>query len=284
MYWSTSQTERLKQLRADGTPSRLIAKAMGLSYRQVVSHLQWLGLARDGQRNSLRAKSNQTTAEHRRNTVETLIQARDPYDVGYVLGVLLGDGSISKQARGGQLMRLRVRDKEFAEKFEKALSAVCPADTHISACYREFHQPSSTIRTPEHNHPMPSRLVHFWEVTCCDAAVVSFFSKMKSEFHKAVPTPEGFKGLTDGLWDSDGYFIQTKNYAGLKMTAHALVHWVSEKLKALGVANKIYFSRTGYLSRISIHRKEAVRRFCLLTRFSIPRKETIRRRILEASA
>lgn len=200
------------------------------------------------------------------------------YQFGYVLGVLRGDGSVWKDKRGGHVLRLRVRDEAFAEKFFECLRSICPDGVRVSRSFRVFQTKKSEIRTPDHVFVMEARTVTFHEVTCSNPGVVGLLDEHRRSPEKC--DAEAVRGFIDGLWDSEGFFIKTRGYAGLKMKDHGLVRWMSGQLAALGVENKVYTTKSGYLSRVSVHRKESVKRFCGIVKFSIPQKEEIRLRLL----
>jgi hypothetical protein len=200
------------------------------------------------------------------------------YQFGYVLGVLRGDGSIWKDRRGGRVLRLRVRNEAFADKFFDCLRSICPDGVHVSRSFRVFQTKKSEIRTPDHVFAMEARTVTFHEVTCSNPGVVSLLDESRRQLEGR--DAETVRGFIDGLWDSEGFFIKTRGYAGLKMKDHGLVQWMSGQLFTLGVENKVYTTKSGYLSRISVHRKDAVKHFCEIVKFSIPQKEEIRLELL----
>lgn len=200
------------------------------------------------------------------------------YRYGYVLGVFRGDGSIWKDKRGGHVLRLRVRDEAFADKFFECLRAICPDGVHISRSFRIFQTKKNEIRTPDHVFAMEARTVTFHEVTCSNPGVVGLLDERRRSLE--MLDVEAVRGFIDGLWDSEGFFIKNHNQAGLKMTDHSLVRWLSGQLSALGVENKVYVTKSGYLSKVSIYRKGAVQRFCEIARFSIPQKEELRLKFL----
>lgn len=277
MRWSGVQKGALESLRLKGLSAGEIALEMGVRASQVNYKLCREGLTGDGQRDAIRLKSMRAVGALRVEETQRAIVGAG-YSFGYVLGVLRGDGSIWKGKCGGHVLRLRVRDEAFADKFFECLRSICPDGIRISRSFRVFHQKESEIRTPDSVHTMTARTVTFHEVTCSNPGVVGLLDKHRRSPEKC--DTETVRGFIDGLWDSEGFFIKTRGYAGLKMKDHGLVRWMSGQLATLGVENKVYTTKSGYLSRVSVHRKSAVKKFCEVVKFSIPQKEEIRLKLL----
>jgi hypothetical protein len=276
MRWTNGQIKTLTRLRSEGRLASEIAMTMGLTVSQVNNKLYWLGLTKDRQRNALKIRAEREGDVVRQRPSTTHLERQVGYALGYVLGVLLGDGSIWKDKRGGNVMRLRVRDAAFASKFKRCLAEVCLPGTRISTSIRKFNQPESMIRTPEHSYRMRAKRVRFYEVTCSDPSVVRFFTRLVKSFLSSRHNADIRRGALEGLFDSEGFIVKSVGHVGLQMTNHGVIRWISREISSNGIEHKVYISPTGYLSKISIHRKSAIKRFCSLIRFSVPRREALR--------
>lgn len=280
--WDDKSVLTLREMRAQGKLASEIAFALGRSVGSVHNKTHDLGLTSDGQRNTLKVKSERAGDSSRLSIAESRIGRLNTYAVGYVLGVLLGDGFISRQRRGGVVVGLGVRSKGFAEKFASCLFAVAPPGTRIRVFDYTYTAGASLIKTPEREVVRKEQTYTSWNVTCCSQAVAGFFESMKDAFLSGADIDRGMEsGVLDGLFDSEGYFIKTVGYAGLSMTNHFVVGWVSRQLGKLGVAHKVYFSKTKYEMKVSVHRKGAVRDFCRRINLSVEHREQMRLKLLE---
>ena len=278
MMWTKKQFETLKRLRSQGRNASEIAAALGLTVSSVNYKLHHSGLTSDRQRSALKIRSEREGDIVRQRPGTAHLEKQVGYALGYVLGVMLGDGSVWSDKRGGNVMRLRVRDAAFAAKFKRCLTEICLPGTRISTALRTFNQPESMIRTPEHSYRMLARRVRFYEVTCSDPAVVRFFSRLMKSFLSSSHNADIRRGALEGLFDSEGFIVKSVGHVGLQMTNHGVIRWISKELVANGIAHKVYISPTGYLSKISVHRKSAIKSFCSLIRFSVPHREVLRRK------
>lgn len=234
-----------------------------------------------------RSQKNKVLAERandeaRRISVISFMSPKLGYAMGYVLGVLLGDGSISRQKRGGVLLRLGVNDQPFAEKFAAALASVCPWGTRIRTFAYTYTRQASVISTPDRVSERKSATQTTWNVTCCNQGVASFFEALKARFYAGDPfDQETRRGTMDGLFDSEGFFVK-EMYAAIKMKDHAAIAWISKELSSLGIHHTVRKTPTGYMSRLGVYTKAEVRKLCRAIKYAVPRREQIRSKLLEA--
>lgn len=282
IHWNEKSVSILREMRAIGKSALEISGIVGRSKQSVNNKLHSLGLTKDGQRNALKDASERANDLTKRELASRQIDRLNTYSIGYVLGVLLGDGFISRQKRGGVVLGLGVRSKGFAEKFAACLVAVAPPGTYIRVFDYTYTAGASLIKTPEREVIRKEQTYTSWNVTCCSQAVASFFESMKDAFLSGADiNPDMEPGVLDGLFDSEGFFVKSFGYAGLSMTNHFVVRWISRRLEKLGVDHKVYMSRLEYTSKVSVHRKDAVRKFCGLIRFSVEHREQMRLKLLE---
>jgi hypothetical protein len=226
--------------------------------------------------------SEKINDEARKASVISFLSLNFGYAMGYVLGVLLGDGSISRQKRGGVVLRLGVNDREFSQKFMKCLSSVCPWGVKIRMFSYTYAREASIITTPDRVSERKAATQTTWTVTCCNQGVASFFETLKARFYSLESfDPEMRRGILDGLFDSEGFFVK-EEYAAIKMTDHASIAWISRELSAMGIHHTIKKTPTGYISRLGIYAKPDVIKLCRMLSYSVPRREAIRSKLLEA--
>jgi len=285
MIWTPGQFEILKRMRRDGRTAKEIARALRLSVSQVHAKLHHSGLTSDRQRWILKIKAERANDALRIEKTTSYLRRRTGYEMGYVIGVLCGDGAIWRDKRGGAVLRLRVRDRAFAAKFRACLAAISPPSVRISSARRAFQAPASVIRTPEHTYHMKARRVGFFEVTCSDPGVVAFLEIQRALLLDGKHFDHRTrKGVLEGLFDSEGFVVKTVGHVGLQMTNHVAVRWISKELARMGIEHRVYVSPTGYFSKTVIYRKSAIKRFCSLIRFSVPHREALRRKFSRNSA
>lgn len=278
--WTQEDIETLRAMRAQGKTPREMAETLGRPRERINDTLHRLGLTSDGQWRTLRVKSERQGDAERINGRASRIGEHLGYEAGYVLGTLLGDGSISHQKRGGVVTRLEVNDREFVEKFVMCLGRVSP-ESYIRTFDYTYTQGESLIKTATREVIRKAQTVTHWIATCCDPVVASFSEGLISHFHAGVKFSDGMRlGILEGLLDSEGYFVSTIGYAGLFMMNHVAVRWVAEELSSRGIDNRVYHAQGGL--RVSVHRRAAVRKFCETVKFSVPHREKIRTAILEA--
>jgi hypothetical protein len=280
--WDTVSIDTMRAMRADGKTAREISRTIGRSESAVNTRLWATGLTSDGQRRSLKRRSTSSDREARILEVVALLEGKSGYDIGYILGVLCGDGFISHQKRGGVVLGLGVRSQQFAIKFSECLERVVPDGTRIRVFDYEYSPKDSIIKTP--GREVLRRGVRYvaWNVTCCNPGVARFFERLKREFLAGRQFENTERaGILDGLFDSDGYIVRTSWTAGIGMKDLGILKWVSGELLARGIHNKVYTDRNNYYSCVSIYRKGAVRALCQLIKFSVEHRETARLQIVE---
>ena len=280
--WDDVSIETLRAMRADGKSAKEISFRIGRSESAINMRLYSEGLTRDGQRKSLKSRSSALARESKISATVAFMSRRSGYALGYVLGVLCGDGFISHQKRGGVVLGLGVRSRAFAEKFCECLEKLVPDGARVRTFDYEYSPKDSIIRTPGREVLRKGAKYVSWNVTCCEPGVAKFFESLKASFLGGQRLgQEETQGVLDGLFDSEGYFVRTTGTAGLGMTNLPLLRWLSGELAIRGVQNKVYTDRNGYYSYVSIHRKDAVLKLCTLVRFSVEHREQFRLKIAE---
>lgn len=209
------------------------------------------------------------------------------YSLGYVVGVLVGDGSISRwrdyhyfDERGQQVpkakatrivprfrygFQLQCKDKDFAETFARHLQEVTGRDV---SPYPIKHKPvtemaGNKLSKPYTFHGFRVQLTH------------------KELYDKIKPLTEGLSWIKDadievrrgflrGIVDSDGG-VTKRPRVHLTNKDVNLLHLVRSLLDELGI--KGHICPMGTLFRLWIHSRENVKRFFKTIGFSIQRKK-----------
>lgn len=113
------------------------------------------------------------------------------YELGYVVGVYLGDGNIYVKPEGGGYFRLSVVDRDFCEAVQKKLLVL----TGIAGSIK----------------PIPSKVPTWsdkWVYTLCNKDFVAWlrdsFGGANEKRLVNLPSLEANKGMLEGLADSEG--------------------------------------------------------------------------------
>lgn len=273
--WTSQSEALLRSMRESNFTSQQIADALGLTQKKINWKASKLGLTADGRHFELKVRAERRTDSERfERQLETISKQPDSYAVGYVLGVLLGDGSISHQKRGGVILRLGVKDKPFAEKFQKVLSSVCPWGTKVRLFSYTYTRKACVIVTPERVSHRKASTDTTWTVTCCHRAICSYFEGLLERFtDQSTFSSEMERGVLDGLFDSEGYFVR-KWAVGIKMTDHRTMRWISKRLSAANIKHTLKV--TEYMSTIGVYNAAGIRKFCSMVSYSVPHREAAR--------
>jgi len=147
--------------------------------------------------------------------------------LSYILGVLLGDGSVFKRKSGngcyGHYIALTVKDEVFAREFAESLKAI-GLDPLMSKNSRGYHQVRAT-----------SVEFYKWFKSLTLQKIKEIALKYPAEFVK-------------GFWESEGTIIKDrrrKTYYSLRMsnTKISYLRLVKTALDRLGVKSKLYEKR-----------------------------------------
>ena len=108
------------------------------------------------------------------------------YDLGYIVGVYLGDGTIGKTTSGNWYFRLQVIDKDFCEATAIKIKRITGYDCSIK--WYESQQK--------------------YTMTFCNGDFCNWvrdrFGGAKNKRLLSLPTEEANRGLVEGLFDSEG--------------------------------------------------------------------------------
>lgn len=175
----------------------------------------------------------------------------DTYDAGYVLGTVLGDGSLAIQTRNrtyanadgtiddyeavGYTIRLNVIDRAFAEKFKHHLE-VCLGR---SAWMNEKAYVHDRRAKPEIG--MPATSCATWVVIGCSREWWDKLKPFKKDrrFDGLLDYGELFhSGFIQGILDSEGY-VRPGEYADIANKDLELLNLVRNVLASLGFDSKI---------------------------------------------
>jgi len=109
------------------------------------------------------------------------------YDLGYIIGVYLGDGHIQKTSKGNWYFRLTVIDKDFCEITAARIKEITGYDSSI----RQFKSREGMYVMTFSNNDFCLR-------------IKENFGGAKEKRLYMLPDMEANKGMMEGLFDSDG--------------------------------------------------------------------------------
>jgi len=112
------------------------------------------------------------------------------YDLGYIVGVYLGDGNIYTTKRNSSYFRLSVIDKDFCEAVQTKL--------------KKLTGYSSSLKFNKERKQ--------WTLTFCNRDFVEWirinFGGANNKRQKVLPLKEANKGMIEGIFDSEGTVIR----------------------------------------------------------------------------
>lgn len=164
------------------------------------------------------------------------------YDLGYLVGVYLGDGNIWQKNHVTSYYRLSVIDKDFCEAVQKKILKVTNYKSYIS--FQTSRQ---------------QWVLNFSNKDFCDWMITNF-GPAKAKRISSLPTLEANKGMTEGLFDSEGtvdrYIFQIRMHGDLSYLPlfckqlgiqHGPLHkgirdesWQDEQFHGYSISNKEY--------------------------------------------
>jgi transposase-like protein len=170
------------------------------------------------------------------------------FELGYIIGCLLGDGYITSGTSSKFIIGLSVKDRDFAEYFAKQLekwSGFSPSIHFIK--YKKY-----------------GKEFYAWKVNFFGLNYYNFFKEklgLIKNNGKWVPTklnwiysmPEEFKrGVVKGLWDSEGFIIRFYHKGiGLSMKNKEVVELFSKLCNQLGINTcKVTSNKKVYYAKI----------------------------------
>ena len=215
-----------------------IAKAFGVSYLVV-----WRRLNREGIQRRDRKKA--AIAKRMKN-----VDLTPSKHLAYILGVLLGDGSAYSIKRWNRhVVKLSVRDREFAEKFMDAL--------------RRLGLNPRLLREKRKNNRV------IWVAKAISKKFVMWFRNLTIDDIKNIVArnKDYVRAFLCGVYESEGNFYISKRSMGIRIfnTNKELVDLVKELLIGLGYTPRVYINKvtktgkTEYVVRI--YKRDQVLRF-----------------------
>ncbi|ACS90995.1 LAGLIDADG family homing endonuclease [Thermococcus sibiricus] len=206
--------ERAKELREQGTSYSQIASIIGEEFNVKISRptvMRWC----KGLHNPF-------------NKIKEISLEPSP-SLAYIIGVFLGDGSTSKRKDGKYRIKLKVIDKDFAERFQKTLE-----DLGIKATLGFEHDSTRVDR---------------WYVEGTNKMLFQFLNGPREQlFNVAWKYPREF---LQGLFDSEGFpVISAKN------TFRVQVALANSDLELLSFTEKLLLEKFGISTRlVQTHKK-----------------------------
>ncbi|NJD99341.1 DNA endonuclease [Thermococcus sp. LS1] len=199
-------------------------------------------------------------------------------ELAYIVGVYLGDASVSETGNYQYRIRLKVVDRDFAQNFERALRAM-----------------GANPRTGfERNRGRADR----WWVEVTNKELFMFLKGPKERLSKTAGTYP--KEFLRGFFDSEGTVVFNRKSRTLYVSASNydldVLTLCEELLKRLDIDSKIYLHRgkgtpvnirgkmyqyNSDLYRITIQRRRSVFNFYRAVGFSIQRKQLKLKEALE---
>lgn len=173
----------------------------------------------------------------------------DTYDGGYILGVMLGDGSLvenyhNKTSHTAYGLRLGATSENFVRKFGRALT-VCTGKKPWVKLYRYAKKGSPNISMP--NSISQDWTLIFWGREWYEK--IYPFKRLKKYESIAAFSPEFKTGFLQGMLDSEGYVFEGKTnsttrskqpYTDIANKDVRLLNVVAECARIQGLKAKVY--------------------------------------------
>lgn len=162
----------------------------------------------------------------------------DNFDSGYVVGVILGDGSIAKQDRKDGFFNyaiiLRVTSEKFADEFRQRLNSVT-GKKPWSTTYTSTKKANPKIGMPE-----TTVTEHFVGLTNRPWYEKLFPIKKEGKFRTLLKMSQDFKqGFILGMLDSDGYMASRVGYVDFSNKNKKLLLLIQKYLHEFGLSSTI---------------------------------------------
>lgn len=195
-------------------------------------------------------------------------------DLAYILGVAMGDGSITLPKRkkrdgydGGGTIRLETKDKDFAKEFVRA----CESQFGVHVSIR-LGKPERILVSPTNGKQYIAKPTV--RATMCSAdASIWVKSLCTTDQIRKMDLPLQIAWLR-GFWDSEGYIDRTHYTVGIDVNSKELVELYRDILAELGIPAKLS-QITSVRFRVSFTRKELVRKFFETVSPTIRRKREV---------
>ena len=171
-------------------------RSQGMSYNRIIQTVEeefHVRLSKSHVSDWLRSK-------HRPDGSVTKFEATPSPALGYVIGTVLGDGSTSIGSDHNYLIKLRVKDRDFAETFSFAIGKVLarsPPNVHLNPRTGSWHVSVSSVllqnflRQPVHN--LRDTIMHCTK--CSGAFLRGFFDAEGSISGRSLTASNGDIGL-----------------------------------------------------------------------------------------
>jgi len=210
-----------------------------------------------------RAESNRLRAPRQKAEMEL----EYTFPLGFVLGTIMGDGSVYKEADQRCNIELRVTNRCFAEKFQRNLKKI----TGKKACSFETDT-KSEIKGRKY-------ITHLYCVVLTSRLWYLILTELKGH----IITYDGYnilfmKGFVQGFYDSEGCYTThggTRKKIAISNNSKSLLLLVKRMLEKLGINNVYLHSLTSTHYRLDITRQDEVKKFVYI--FGIKPKSKSRR-------
>lgn len=188
-------------------------------------------------------------------------------ELGYLCGVVLGDGSLifSRKIKRNTKIRFGSTKKEFIALAESAIKRVFP-ELHLCRWtkYETRKFPNGTVRTDwKYYVDIHSKILY-------DALRPFKLPDSRWNIPSFLTTRNSILGFLQGLFDAEGHFSVKSRHIGLTSKHRENLSQIQSILSELGIRSFIYNHQPGY--RLLIFDGLSKRRFANLINFKIAYK------------
>ncbi len=158
----------------------LSLRACGLSYNQIIKRVE----QNEGAVLSKSQVSYWLNGKHRPDGSVRRFEPVPSFELGYVTGVALGEGTTSVSSDHNYAIKLQVNDEGFAEEFARCLGVI-------------LHRPPPNVRWWEARHA--------WRVQVSSILLLKFLREPVAELNHTIGRTEKCRiGFLRGFFDSEG--------------------------------------------------------------------------------
>lgn len=178
------------------------------------------------------------------------------YDLGYVVGVLSGDGSFYHNHSSGYRILLGATDESFVSRFKEALGKILGKRLKVWS-YRAKTRANPQIKMPACN-------LTIFRTVAYSKRGFYFLKQLRQEVLEHCPKEKHFlRGFINGFFDSEGCFhIPKSGYSQVRFynSNLLLLRRIAEMLKELGISISGIYPHERE-SCLAIYRRGEVERF-----------------------
>jgi len=195
-----------------------------------------------------RAESNKLKASRQKAEMELAYT----FPLGFILGTIMGDGSLHKDADQRCVIELRVVNRCFAEEFQRNLK-------EVTGKKGSFFEVDSKSKIKGRKY-----ITHLY----CVVLTSKLWYLILSELKEHIITYDAYnipfmKGFVQGFYDSEGCYMKTENRKRIMLSNNSkhLLLSVKRMLEKLGVNNVYLNSQTTTHYTLCIYRQDEVNKF-----------------------